>query len=99
MLVLLTAIWAILMLRSGMAEYQYYQSVKVHEPEIWQQLGSPTLLKIPMVFVSPTASKLLKNIVNETVCLHAKKHRQAGIQFLSYIVLVLVVGIAYFKFA
>jgi len=32
------------MLRSGLAEYQYYQSVKTLEPQIWEQLGSPKWL-------------------------------------------------------
>ena len=58
-LVLLASIWAFLMLRSCIAEYQYYQSVKTLEPEIWSKLGSPKYLKIPIVFVSAKGSKLL----------------------------------------
>lgn len=99
MLILLISIWVLLMLRSAFSEYYYYQSVKNLEPEVWQQLGSPKYFKIPMVFVSPNGLKLLKNITNQTVCEHAKKHRQAGIHFLLYVALVLIGSIVFFKFA
>jgi len=99
MMIILISIWALLMLRSAFAEYNYYQSVKNLEPEVWQKLGSPKYLKIPMIFVSSNGLKLLKNITNKTVCEHAKKHRRAGIQFLIYVVLVLVGSIIFFKIA
>jgi hypothetical protein len=85
------------MLRSGIVEYQYYQSVKTLEPDIWQKLGSPKFINIPFVFVSPKGSKLLRQVSNETVCELAIKHRQAGIQFLVFVVLVLIGSIVYFK--
>ncbi|MDK2594014.1 hypothetical protein [Pseudoalteromonas obscura] len=95
----LVTIWAILMLRSGLAEYKYYQSVKNLEPEIWAQLGSPEYFKVPVAFVSSKGVKLLQGASNKTVLALACKHRQAGIQLLAYIVLVLVVSIVYFKVA
>jgi hypothetical protein len=98
-MIILVSIWALLMLRSGVAEYKYYQSVKIFEPEIWEKLGAPTFLKVPLVFVSTKGSKVLKGTSNKTVRALAIKHRQAGIQFLSYVVLVLVVSIVYFKIA
>ena len=98
-LIVLVSLWALLMLRSGVVEYKYYQSVKTLEPDIWEKLGSPKFLKIPFVFVSPKGSKLLREISNKTVSELAIKHRQAGIQFLAYVVLVLVVSIVYFKIA
>ncbi|WP_281557504.1 hypothetical protein [Thalassomonas sp. RHCl1] len=97
--IVLISIWALLMFRSGVAEYKYYQSVKTLEPEIWEKLGSPKFLKIPLVFISPKGSKLLRGISNNAICELAHRHRQAGIQFLSYVVLVLVVSIVYFKVA
>jgi hypothetical protein len=96
---LLVTIWAFLMLRSGLAEYKYYQSVKTLEPEIWAQLGSPKYLKIPLVFVSSKGTQLLRGVSNKTVQELASKHRQAGIQFLSYVAIVLAVSIVYFKVA
>jgi len=98
-MIVLVSIWALLMLRSGLAEYKYYQSVKTLEPEVWQKLGSPKYLKIPMVFVSSKGLKLLQSISNKIVCEHAIKHRQAGIQFLIYVVLVLIGSIVFFKMA
>ena len=97
--IILVSIWALLMFRSGLAEYKYYQSVKTEEPEVWKQLGSPKYLQIPLVFVSPQGSKLLRSISNKTVEACARKHRQAGLQFLSYVVLVLFASIVYFKIA
>lgn len=97
--VILVLIWAFLMLRSGVAEYQYYQSVRTLEPEIWEKLGCPKFLKIPLVFVSPKGSKLLRDVTSKPVSKFARQHRQAGIQFLSYVVLVLAVSIVYFKVA
>jgi hypothetical protein len=91
--------WALLMLRSGIVEYKYYQSVKAFEPDIWQKLGSPKFIKIPFVFVSPKGLTLLREVSNKTVCELAIKHRQFGIQFLIYIMLVLVVSIVYFNIA
>jgi len=52
-----------------------------------------------MVFVSPKGAKLLQTISNETVRRHALQHRQAGAQFLAYVVVVLLLAIAYFKTA
>ena len=97
--VILVLIWAFLMLRSGVTEYQYYQSVRTLEPEIWGKLGSPKFLKIPLVFVSVKGSKLLRGVTSKTVCELASQHRLAGIQFLSYVVLVLAASTVYFKIA
>jgi len=83
------------MLRSGLAEYQYYQSVKTLEPQIWEQLGSPKWLTIPIVFISPKNENLLKGIANETIQLRALNHRRAGRQFLIFIVLALILAISY----
>jgi hypothetical protein len=87
------------MLRSGLAEYQYYQSVKTLEPQIWEQLGSPKWLTIPIVFISPKNENLLKGIANETIQLRALNHRRAGRQFLIFIVLALILAIGYLNLA
>jgi hypothetical protein len=92
---LLLLIWLVLMLRSGLAEYQYYQSVKTLEPQIWEQLGSPKWLKIPMVFISPKNEILLKGIANVAIQLRAQHHRRTGRQFLVFIVLALILAIGY----
>ncbi|WMN61764.1 hypothetical protein NI389_18310 (plasmid) [Pseudoalteromonas xiamenensis] len=97
--IVLVSIWVLLMFRSGVAEYKYYQAVKTLEPKVWEQLGSPKYFKIPIVFVSPKGSKLLRGISNEIVCEFANKHRQAGILFLAYVAFVLVASIVYFKIA
>jgi len=96
---ILFLVWLALGARSGFAEYQYYQSVKKLEPEVWERLGSPKFLKIPIVFVSAKGTKLLKNISNETVEHLALQHRKAGVQFLTYVVLILLFAILYFKTA
>ena len=96
---LLLLIWLVLMLRSGLAEYQYYQSVKTLEPQIWEQLGSPKWLKIPMAFISPKNEILLKAIAKETIQLRALNHRRAGRQFLVFIVLALILAIGYLNLA
>lgn len=98
-LIILVSILTLLVLHSGVAEYKYYQSVKVHEPKIWAELGSPRYLNVPLVFVSPKGLKLLRSISNKMICDLANKHRQAGMLFLSYVVLVLVGSIVYFKIA
>lgn len=97
--IILLLIWLALGLRSGFAEYRYYLSVRTLEPQIWEKLGSPKYLNIPIVFVSPKGAKLLQSITNETILRHALQHRQAGVQFLSYVVLVLLLAIVYFKTA
>jgi hypothetical protein len=97
--IFLVTVWAFLMVRSAMAEYKYYQAVKSLEPEIWAQLGSPSFLKVPIVFVSLKGAKLLGGASNKTVRELAIKHRQAGMQFLSYVTLVLILSIVYFKTA
>ena len=96
---ILFSVWLFLLLRSAFAEYKYYQSVKTLEPHIWQQLGAPKYLNVPIVFVSSKGVKLLRGATNKEVCEHAKNHRKTGIQFLVYIVLVLVVSTVYFKLA
>ena len=96
---LLASIWAVLMLRSCLAEYQYYQGVKAYEPELWQQLGAPSLLKTPFVFISPRGVELLKTATNTTVQALAKKHRQTGLQFFVFVAVVLTVAIIYLKTA
>ena len=99
LIALLLFTWLTLMLRSGLAEYQYYQSVKTLEPEVWEQLGSPKWLKIPMVFISPKNEILLNGIANESVQQLAQRHRRAGRQFLVFIVLVLMLAIGYLNLA
>ena len=98
-LFVLVLIWALLMMRSGVAEYRYYQAVKTLEPDVWLALGAPKFLKIPWVFVSPRGSKLLQSITNEAVGKLARHHRQAGIQFLAYVIFVLMTAVLYFKIA
>ena len=95
--IILLSIWLVLMLRSGIVEYHYYQSVKTLEPGMWNQLGAPRYLKVPMVSVSAKGSALLKNAQNDTVRELAARHRQAGLQFISYVALVLLGSIVYFK--
>jgi|TARA_B110000438_G_scaffold266660_1_gene280908 hypothetical protein len=97
--IIVVLIWLALGLRSGLAEYRYYQSVRTLEPQIWEELASPKFLKIPMVFVSPKGAKLLQSIPNETVRRLGLQHRKAGVQFLTYVVLVLLLAIVYFKTA
>ncbi|TMP18662.1 hypothetical protein CWC02_09570 [Pseudoalteromonas sp. S2721] len=65
--IILVSVWALLMLYAARAEYKYYQSVKIIEPELWQQLGAPRFLKVPMVFVSKKGLALLNSTENETV--------------------------------
>lgn len=96
---ILLLVWGLLMYRSCVAEFNYYQSVKTHEPKIWQQLGSPAWFVSPFVFVSPKGAKKLSTATDETVKLSALKYRQAGMQFLGYFALVLVTSIIYFKMA
>jgi len=96
-LIFIASIGALLLFRSGVAEYKYYHAVKTIEPEIWIRLGSPKYLKVPLVFVSAKGLKLLNNISNNIICELARKHRQAGIQFFAYVVTVLVASIVYFK--
>lgn len=87
------------MLRAAVAEYQYYQSVKTLEPGIWEQLGAPRWLKIPMVFITPQNVDLLNGISNQVVRARAKKHRQSGILFIAYVTVLLLGSIVYFKLA
>ncbi|EGG30645.1 hypothetical protein IMCC3088_269 [Aequoribacter fuscus] len=42
---------------------------------------------------------MLKSITNEHILALARKHRQAGIQFIAYLVIVLVGATAYFTLA
>ena len=93
------AVWAFLALRSVRADYRYYKAVQTLEPAIWAQLGSPRFLRIPVAFVSSKGVILLKSITNEHILALARKHRQAGIQFVAYLVIVLVGATAYFRFA
>jgi hypothetical protein len=98
-LIVLLSMWALLMWRSAIAEYKYYQAVKTLEPDVWEKLGAPKYLKIPLVFVSSKGTTLLAGISNESVCILASKHRQAGMHFLSYVIMLLIVSIVYFKVA
>jgi hypothetical protein len=99
LLIVIVAMLVFLMFRSGVAEYKYYQSVKNLEPEVWEKLSSPKYFKIPLIFVSAKGSTLLGGISNTIVCELASRHRQTGIQFLSYVVFILVLSIVYFNVA
>lgn len=94
---ILCSLWLLLMQRSMVAEYRYYHSVRELEPQVWQQLGSPTFLKIPMVFISPKGQALLKTITNERINKLAKAHRQSGMLFIGFLALALTAAIIYFK--
>ena len=75
-LVLLASIWAFLMLRSCIAEYQYYQSVKTLEPETWAKLGSPKYLKIPIVFVSALHKQRLLKGLEAAIQVHKNRSQK-----------------------
>ncbi|MDG2392842.1 MAG: hypothetical protein P8M49_04980 [Thalassotalea sp.] len=99
MFIFLVSILLLLMVRSSLAEYKYYQAVKSHEPDVWAKLDSPKFLKNFIVFVSPEGAKLLKGITNQVVCKLGNNFRQARMHFLSYVILVLVISVIYFKVA
>lgn len=52
-----------------------------------------------MVFVSKRGREALSGISDETVKELAAYHRQSNLQFIGYVVVVLVASITYFKFA
>ena len=95
----LVLLWAFLMLRCVVAEYQYYQAVKTLEPDLWSALGSPTRFRIPMVFLSPKNAARLGQISNITIARHALRHRRARLHFLVYVVGMLVLGTLFFQFS
>ncbi len=97
--IILGIIWALLMWRSVVCEYRYYAAVKLLEPDVWHQLGSPSWIKAPMVFVSPRGAQLLDGISHETVRGLAGQHRKSGRAFLAYTIAVLAGSIAYFRFS
>lgn len=99
MLFLLLFVWTFLLIWASVAEYKYYQAVKLHEPQIWEQLATVNWLKLPMMFLSPKGKALIDTIEDEHIILLGKKHRRAGIVFLTYVVLVIVISIIYFKLA
>ncbi len=96
---LLGVIWLILMLRASITEYRYWQVVRHYEPDIWKQLGSPRLFQMPFAFLSPKNARILKSSRHEQVIRMAARHRLTGIQFLSYVILVIVCMTSYFKLA
>ena len=92
-------LWVLFMARAVIAEYKYYQVVKMFEPEIWQALGQPKFLMIPIMFVSGDGLNHLKGATDKRVCRLAIKHRQAGKLFIFYVVFVLLASVVFFKFA
>jgi len=50
-----------------------------------------------MVFVSAKGKELLKQVNNDTVLTLGQQHRQAGLQFIAYVSLVLFGSIMYFS--
>jgi len=95
----LGAVWLILMARAVIAEFRYYRSVRLREPGVWAQLGKPVFPRTGMVFVSKRGREALSGISDETVKELAAYHRQSNLQFIGYVVVVLVASITYFKFA
>lgn len=92
-------IWLVLMLRASVTEYRYWQVVRHYEPGIWKQLGSPRLYQMPLVFLSSRNAELLRSSTHEQVLRMAARHKLTGIQFLSYVVLLIACSTAYFKLA
>ncbi|MCL2913516.1 hypothetical protein L2725_06900 [Shewanella corallii] len=92
-------IWLVLMVRASLTEYRYWQVVRHYEPEIWEKLGRPRMYQMPLVFLSSKNAKLLQSSRHEQVQRMSARHRLTGIQFLSYVVLMLVCSISYFKLA
>ena len=97
--IIFLCVLALMMLRSGVTEYKYYQSVKTHEPEVWEKLGSPGLVKLPWVFLNFENSPLFKRVTSQVVLDLAAKNRRAGIHFLASLVIFLVASIVFFKMA
>jgi hypothetical protein len=97
MFIVLVIIWAILMGIMLVAEYKYYKSVKVFEPRIWQQLGSPSRYKVPFVFISRMGNEHLSNATHPKVCLRKKQYMFCSYLFLGYLITILIVSTLYFK--
>ena len=95
----LGALWVILMARAAVAEFRYYRSVRQLEPAVWAQLGEPVFPRTGMVFVSKRGREALSGITDERVKALAAFHRQSNLQFIAYVVVVLIASITYFKLA
>lgn len=95
----LGAVWLILMVRAAVAEFRYYRSVRLLEPTVWAQLGEPVFPRTGMVFVSKRGREALSGITDDRVEELAALHRQSNLQFIAYVVVVLVASITYFKLA
>jgi hypothetical protein len=92
--------WLSLMLRASIAEYRYYRSVAIHEPEIWTKLGASNHRLAPFLFwVTPTRQRLLATIDNPTVLAKERHAKVTGRWFLGYVVAVLLSAIAFFTWA
>lgn len=97
--ILSTTILLILMLRSAMAEFKFYRSVKLYEPKVWQALGAPRALRVTWTFIGFEKSALFNQISNPIVLNLSQKNRQAGIQFVAALVFILSASIIFFKMA
>ena len=98
-LIILATLWAALLIYASIAELQYYKSVKVEEPKLWQEMGAPSFLRTPIAFMNKANVARLKEITNPTVMALSKKHKISRNIFLSYVVLVLLLGTVYLKLA
>lgn len=99
MLIVIGGVCFLFMLRSIYSEYRYYQAIRELEPDIWQQLGSPNMIKAPWVLLSVKGSKSIQGISNTLVHHYQKAYRMAGIQFISSLILLLLISIVYFNIA
>lgn len=95
---MLVAVWLWLMVRASVAEYRYYRAVSYHEPEVWAKLGAPRYWLAPfLLWVTPSRKRLLNAIENPQVLACERRFKVWGRLFLAYVVTVLLLSIAFFK--
>lgn len=99
MFIALAGICFLLMIRSIYTELRYYQAIREFEPSIWQTVGAPSMFKAPWILLLTKNNKCLQGISNALVQRYQKAYRMAGIQFISSLILLLLISIVYFNIA
>ncbi|MFT5161828.1 MAG: hypothetical protein ACI9FJ_000395 [Alteromonadaceae bacterium] len=99
LLVSVTIFILLALLRATLIEIRYCQSIKAHEPAVWQALQPSRPLTLLWRFVQLENSTLFKQISHSGVLDLAVKTRRAQIQFVVVFVFALIAAVVFFRLA
>ncbi len=89
----------VLLVRSGVIEYRFFQAIKLYEPLMWEEIARPNILAQCWALANFEKPVRIESISNPVVINLFYENRKAQIQFVGAFAIFLAVLIVTFRVA